>query len=254
LNQLYDIFKSFIDPVFIVFVLLLICFVFCLIEGKKKKTILLLLITIVLLYGMSIQPVSNYLIYHLEKDYINNAVLENKTKLDVIVVLGGGVSDIKSLKKTFAVEETIARLFHAVRMYKHHHAEYLVCSGKGLEQLSNAVVMAQMAEEMGVPRGKIKIEPNSANTYEHAVEFNKIFQGKDIKIGLVTSAYHMKRSEKAFKKFFKNVMPLPSSFLYASLSKIPIIRYIPQSHHLSNNTLVLHEYVGQIWYAYKVRG
>jgi uncharacterized SAM-binding protein YcdF (DUF218 family) len=78
-----------------------------------------------------------------------------------------------------------------------------------------------------------------------------MFVNKDMKIGLVTSAYHMKRSEKEFRKFFKNVLPLPASYLYASPAGTPAVGYIPQSQWLYNNTLVLHEYVGKLWYSIK---
>jgi len=86
----------------------------------------------------------------------------------------------------------------------------------GLGKISNAELMAQTAAELGVPRNKIRIEPKSKNTREHAVEFNKLFTNKDFTIGLVTSACHMKRSEREFRKYFNNVLPLPSDYLYSS--------------------------------------
>ena len=145
----------------------------------------------------------------------------------------------------------MARLIHAVRMYKEYNAKYLVCSGKGDGKISDAALMAQMAEAFGVPKERIRIETKSENTYENAERFNKMFVDKDIKIGLVTSAYHMKRSETKFRKFFNNVIPLPADYLYASPAGTPAVRYIPQSQWLYNNTLVFREYVGQLWYGIK---
>lgn len=251
MEQIYDVLKSFVDPTFIIFILLFISFLIYLISGKKKSDTLLLFFTIILLYGASIFPMSNYLSYKLEKDYINRSTVKDKIKLDVIVALGGGTYDINALNNTFPGEATTVRLIHAVEMYKKYDAKYLVCSGKGEGKISNAQLMAQMAEEFGVPKDKIQVDAKSNNTYEHAVEFNKRFVNKDIKIGLVTSAFHMKRSEKEFRKFFSNVMPLPSSYLYASPAGTPAVRYIPQSKWLYNNTLALHEYVGQLWYSIK---
>lgn len=63
--------------------------------------------------------------------------------------------------------------------------------------------------------------------------------------------YHMKRSETEFRKFFNNVIPLPSNYLYASPVGTPAVRYIPQSQWLYNNQLVFREYVGQLWYGIK---
>jgi uncharacterized SAM-binding protein YcdF (DUF218 family) len=249
--QVYDVFKSFVDPIFILFVLLLISFFSCLISGKKKGGALLLLLTIVLLYGFSIEPTSGYLSYQLEKDYIQDRPAKADTKIDVVVVLSGGNYDLQALHKTFPGEATTIRLVHAVRMYKEYNAKFLICSGKGENKTADAELMAQMAESLGVPRERIRTDAKSGNTYEHAVELNKMFTHKDIRIGLVTSAFHMKRSEKVFRKYFKNVLPLASNYLYHSPAGTPALRYIPQSQRLLNNTLVFREHVGQLWYGIK---
>lgn len=251
MEQVYDVFKSFVDPVFILFILLLICFIVCLTSGKKKGGALILLLTIVLLYGFSIEPVSGYLSYQLEKDYIRDRPARENTRIDVVVALSGGNYDIQALYKTFPGENTTIRLVQAVRMYKDYNAQFLVCSGKGKNKIADAELMAQMAEMFGVPRERIRIDAKSENTYEHAVEMNKMFIDKDIRIGLVTSAYHMKRSEKMFRKYFKHVLPLASNYLYHSPVGASAVRYIPQSQRLMNNTLVFREYVGALWYGIK---
>lgn len=251
MEYIYDVLKSLVDPVFIIFILLLASFLIWLMSTKKKSDTLLLFLAIILLYGFSIFPVSNYLSYQLEKDYINKPSINDKINLDVIVVLSGGSYDINPLNNTFPGETTVVRLVHAVKMYKKYGAQYLVCSGKSESKIPDARLMAQMAEELGVPKDKIRIDDKSGNTYEHALEFNKIFSNKDIKIGLVTSASHMKRSEKQFRKFFNHVTPLPTGYFYASPSGTAAVRYIPQSRWLYNNERILHEYIGELWYSIK---
>jgi len=63
--------------------------------------------------------------------------------------------------------------------------------------------MAQSAEKLGVPKEKIRMDSRSRNTWEHAIELNKMFKDKNMTLGLVTSAYHLKRSEKEFKVILK---------------------------------------------------
>ncbi len=251
MNQIYDVFKAFVDPVFIVFILLIIAFVVVLRSAKKKSGALVLLLAIVLLYGFSIEPVSNYLSWNLEKDYIQAKPIPEKTSLDVVVVLGGGVYDIRALGETFPCRETTARVVHAVQMLKTYKAKQLVCAGKGEMQITEAAVMARMAEDLGVPKEKIRLDEKSENTYQHAVELDKMFADKNIRIGLVTSAFHMKRSEIEFGKYFKNVTPLPAGYLYSSLSDPALIRCIPQSERLADNTLILREFIGRLWYSIK---
>ncbi|MGP8154504.1 MAG: YdcF family protein [Smithella sp.] len=250
MDEIYVVFKGFLDPLFIVFVLLIISFFVFLLNSKKKSDALPLFLCIVLIYGASIAPVSNYLCYYLEKDYINNPNT-GKNNIDVIVVLGSGTKQINSLKDTFDSEIESLRLLHAVTVYNKRGAQYFVCSGKGDGKSSEAETMAKLAEKLGMPKEKIRIEPNSKNTSENASNFNKMFSNKNVNIGLVTSAFHMKRSEGEFKKYFNNVLPLPAHYLYSSPGGNVVIRYIPQSEELYKTSIAIREIVGQRWYRLK---
>jgi len=250
MEYLYIVFKGLVDPVFIVLLLLLIAFFICLIGGKKKSGVLVLFLSIVLLYGASIFPVANYLCYYLEKNYIKNQS-DARQNIDVLVVLGGGVHDINSLNNTFPTEATTARLLSAVQVYNKKGAKYFVCSGKGSGKITEAEVMAILAERLGVPKEKIRMETKSINTWDSAVELNKMFTNKNISMGFVTSASHLKRTEKEFKKYFNNVVPFPSNYYYASSAENIFVKYAPQTEALSKTSLALKEIVGQLWYSVK---
>jgi len=250
MGEFYTVFKGFLDPLFIVFVLIFVSFVLFLRNCKKRNSALILLLSIVLIYGASIAPVANYLCYHLEKDYINNQAVGTKS-IDAVVVLGCGTKEINALKTTFNSGIESLRVLHAVVVYNKTGAKYFVCCGAGSDRMSQAEVMARLAEKLGVPGEKIRIESNSKNTTQNAVEVNKIFANKNIAIGLVTSAFHMKRSEREFKKYFTNIVPLPAHYLYSSPGENIIIRYMPQSEELYKTSLALKEIVSQLWYRFK---
>jgi len=250
MEEVYAVFKGFLDPLFIVFVLILISFILFLLNCKKKNSALILLLSIVLIYGASIAPVANYLCYYLEKDYINNQTAGNKN-IDAIIVLGGGTKDIHALKTTLNSGIEALRVLHAVVVYNQTGARYFVCVGKGAGKVSEAQTMAKLAQSLGVPKEKIRIEPNSKNTSQNASEANKMFGDRKINIGLVTSAFHMKRSEREFKKYFTNVVPLPAHYLYSSPGKNVVIKYMPQSEELYKTSLALKEITGQLWYRLK---
>ncbi|PKN39113.1 MAG: hypothetical protein CVU62_02625 [Deltaproteobacteria bacterium HGW-Deltaproteobacteria-2] len=250
MEEVYAVFKVFLDPLFIVFVLILISFILFLLNCKKKNSALILLLSIVLIYGASIAPVANYLCYYLEKDYINNQNVGSKN-IDAIIVLGGGTKDIHALKTTFNSGIESLRVLHAVVVYNKTGTRFFVCVGKGEGKVSEAQAMAKLAQSLGVPNEKIRIEPNSKNTSENASEVNKMFGDRKINIGLVTSAFHMKRSESEFKKYFTNVVPLPAHYLYSSPGKNVVIKYMPQSEELYKTSLALKEITGQLWYRLK---
>jgi len=248
MNEVYAVFKGFIDPLFVLFVLLIISFVIIFRALNRKSDSLILLLCLVFIYAAGIAPMADYLCYYLEKDYINNPDTLVKNNIDAIVVLGNGTKEIKSMGETFSSGMGDLRILHAVAVYNKTGAQYFVCSGKGDGKVSEAQALAKTAEALGVPGEKIKIEPNSTNTRENAREVNKMLSNKKITIGLVTSAFHMKRSEREFKKYFDNVVPLPAHYLYSSSGKNVVVRFMPQSEELYKTSIAIKEIVGQLWY------
>ncbi len=111
--------------------------------------------------------------------------------------------------------------------------------------------MARLAEKLGVPKERIRMEAKSINTWDSAVELNKMFANKNISIGLVTSASHLKRAQKEFRKYFNNVMPFPSNYYYASSADNVFVKYAPQAGSLSKTSLAVKEIVGYLWYSMK---
>ena len=245
MDTLYLILKSFIDPVFVIIILLLIAFFFCVFSAKKNGALIIFL-SLILLYSLSIAPTADYLCYYLEKDYISKPV--GSEKIDIIIVLGGGTSDINSLKNTFLSEATAARVLSGLEFYNSIGARYFICAGKGTGKVAEAEVMARSAQRLGIPKEKIRMDPRSRNTWEHAVELNKMFRDKNMVLGLVTSAYHLKRSEREFNKYFNNVGPLPADYLYSSPSGPAAIQFIPQTRSLYRTSIALNEIVGQWLY------
>lgn len=245
MSTTYNLLKALLDPVVFVLILIAIGFLVLFKSGKKKSGRSLFLLSFFILYITSISPVSNELCYLLEKDFFSKN--NNIGKLDMVIVLGGGISDNKYLKETMPSHQTAYRLLHAVQVFRNSEAVYLVCSGKGNGRLADAEVMGNAAERLGVPKQSIKLDLKSKNTKEHAEELNKMVNNKNLRIGIVTSAYHMQRSEREFRKYFFNVVPLPSDYLYTSAS-LSIFTFLPKSASLYKFSIALREIVGIAWY------
>lgn len=249
MDYAYAVLKAFIDPVFFIFILLAVVWMLSLV-GKKKGPILGLFFLMVFIYGLSIAPVANYLLYSLEGTYLREGQT-NHQEYDVLVVLGGGSFDIKPTSETFLQNASVSRLIHGLKLYKSQPSKYFVCSGNGPASVPEAELMAETAVVFGVPKEKIRIESKSKTTWENAREVNKIFVRKDISIGLVTSAWHMKRAEREFRKYFSDVSPLPADFRYVSPGKHTAIRYLPQTDSLYRSSIALQEMTGYLWYSIK---
>lgn len=244
----YALFKASLDPVVFLLILIAIGILFSFKRGGKHPGRIILPAVFVFLYVASIFPVSNALCYLLEKEYLLRRK-DNVGKLDIVVVLGGGASDNNYVEETMPSYQTACRLLYAVQVFLQSGAGHLVCAGKGVTRHSEAEVMETAAKRVGIPPTMITIDPKSRNTKEHAVELNRMFQDKNIKIGIVTSAYHMQRSERTFKRYFPNVIPLPSDYLYISPSlSLSMITFLPRSENFFKFSVALHEMIGIVFY------
>lgn len=248
MHEVYAVLKGLLDPLFIVFVLMVAAFVVFVRNIKNKADSLVLLLGLVLLYGAGIAPVANYLCYDLERDYMLRQQ-KDVEHLDGIVVLGHGTKEIKALGETFNSDIGCLRVLHAVEVYRRGGEPNLVFCGRGEGDVSEAQAMAALAQRLGVPREKIKTEINSRNTRENARELAKIIGNKNSRLGLVTSAFHMGRAMREVKKYFRNVVPLPAHYLYSSPGENVVLRFMPQSRELYKTALALREIIARWWYA-----
>lgn len=243
---MYNFLKALLDPLILVFSLVIIAFIYSIKNRNSRAGKIFLVLPFGILYMASLSPVANMMCYIVERDYLLNSK-GNAGQLDVVVVLGGGITSNKYIGESMPSHQTALRLIHAIQIFKTTGARYLICSGRGGRRITEAEVMGNIAERVCIPGQRIKLDMKSDNTKEHAEELNKMFENKNIKIGLVTSAYHMKRSEREFKKYFSNVVSLPSDYLYTT-SSLSISSFIPSSANLYKFHIAAREIIGIMWY------
>jgi uncharacterized SAM-binding protein YcdF (DUF218 family) len=110
--------------------------------------------------------------------------------------------------------------------------------------------MKPFALQLGVPESSILEEIDSANTMENAARLAEILSfGENRRIGLVTSAVHLSRAERAFRTCFPRdvIVPVPANYLRISEGGVKTI--IPSAAHFERSTRALHEWIGILWYA-----
>jgi len=199
-----------------------------------------------ILFLLSIEPVSNLLIYYLECQYKLPSD-EALSDLDMVVILGGGAYLSGGFRKhTEASGPTYARLFNGVRIYKRSGARTLaLCGGYESE------VMKELALDLGVEESRIITETRSLTTLENASELAKLLPTTEQRrIGLVTSALHMLRSERTFKKQFPNdtIVPIPVNYIF-SPEWYYLRHWIPSARTLLNSNYAIHEWIGIVYYS-----
>ena len=124
---------------------------------------------------------------------------------DVVIVLGG-FSNYDSSQELVQFHSSTDRLMHGIQLYKTGRARKLmIASGSG--QIMNpdekeAVYIKDYLLKIGIPYRDIIIESKSKNTRENALYSAKILNEMytDGNYILVTSATHMPRAKRCFKK------------------------------------------------------
>jgi len=241
--------KSLATPIMWVLILMVLCLILIMRPTKKKKRFKFgkyaLFLAIFILFLLSIEPVSNLLIYYLECRY-DVPSEEILADADMMVILGGGMNIAGGLRENAEARGlTYARMFNGVRIYKRSGATKLALCG------GSAEVMKELAVELGVEESRIITETGSQTTMENASELAKLLPpAEQRRIGLVTSALHMFRSEKAFKKQFPNdvIVPVPVNYIYCPEWYYPR-HWIPSAKTFLHSNYAIHEWIGIVYYS-----
>lgn len=211
-------------------------------KAVSKVGWLCTLFATLLLYALSVEPIANLLAYPLESRYQRPSP-EVLSSLDVVAVLGGG-SYPSGYRQSHSELTTdgYSRVLTGITVFKQSHAQTIIFCG--------TKAMKPVALELGVPEAKILEEGDSSNTMENAARLAELLpKGENRRIGLVTSAVHMSRAERAFNKYFPRdiVVPFPANYLRTVEGGIRTV--IPSAVHFEKSTRALHEWIGILWYA-----
>lgn len=239
--------KTLALPPAINILVILFALVFIRRQGLKKTIIVLSILSLAVL---AMPVCTQYLAKQLENHEALNIQELNPAHYQAIVILGAGRQreapeygrDVPSLLG-------LERLRYGAMLHKKTGLPILVSGGKwSLDETPETDFMRQILEqEFGV---KIQWqERKSRTTWENAQYSREIAIASEIKsILLVTHAWHMPRAFYSFKKAGFSVTPAPLGFKTGVSEQPDLLDYIPQAKALSATTLLLHEWLGMVWY------
>ncbi|MCP2727152.1 YdcF family protein [Limnofasciculus baicalensis] len=202
--------------------------------------------------------VANSIVQSLEWQEIPKASLP---QADGIVVLGGATRSAFPPRPAPDLNEGGDRILYGAELYREGKAPVIIASGGRIEWRgggpSESADMATILEMMGVPPAAILQDPTSLNTYENAVNVGKIMKKEGIRrILLVTSAMHMPRALKIFKRQGIDAIPAPTDFQVTQQEinesnnslEATILSIVPDTQRLDKTTRSIKEYVGTFIY------
>ncbi|MGA8829980.1 MAG: ElyC/SanA/YdcF family protein [Desulfomonilaceae bacterium] len=139
----------------------------------------------------------------------------------------------------------VTRVMEGIRLAKGIHGSKLVLSGSAIPgRNSNETAMSRLPLEMGISRESLILNSTAFDTDDEARAFSNLVGTAPF--GLVTSARHIPRSIKLFRKYGTNPISCPCDF--GSL-QIPVgySNYFPNLGSLCNSHNAIHEYFGIWW-------
>lgn len=193
--------------------------------------------------------VSNWLANRIEAPFINISPLDEEP-FDYVIVLGGGVSTAANMRHQG--NSSGDRVILAAQLYHAGKTPVVICTGLRIKGLTN--VDADPSETsrdvllgLGVPAEAIETAGGETTSAEMK-SLGKRLAGTDKRIGLVTSAWHLRRALRLANRNDFHPKPLPADFMsgpnvaWTLAEKINSV--IPQADNFTINTRIAKEYLG----------
>jgi len=210
---------------------------------------------VILLWGMGTRGLTDGLIASLESPYVRGGVAD-LPKCDAVVMLGGGYRLSTRDPLGIDVSDAGDRLLTAFELMRQKKAPSLVLGGSlseaGLRGHTNALHNVFLA--WGASPEAMFDLGLCMNTHDEALHLGELMRRQGWhRVLLVTSAYHMKRSEATFQKVGVEVIPVACDFQRSGVaSTSESFKPFPGTGGLQQLELYLHEKIG--WWIYRWRG
>lgn len=219
-----------------------------LLRFKRRWTGIGLLVFGLIMWGLSISPVTDLMLTGLIRDLPYGG---NLPRGDVIVLLGGGVDDRLtdlSGKPGILPKTMVDRLVTATRLAARLQVPIIVSGGRAPGgKVDEADAARRYLLDLGVSAAAIFTESASTNTFQNAENVREICRRHGfVRPILVTSAYHLKRSLWSFERAGLTCMPFANGLSSLPLKEYSWEHFLPGSFDAA--ALYLHEYLGLVYY------
>jgi uncharacterized SAM-binding protein YcdF (DUF218 family) len=247
---LAKILNFFINPLYILLLVILVqLFIIFFIQSKKLIIFFSKLFLILFLF-FGYSPLSVFLLSEIE-NYIESSKYPVQ-QLSGVIVLGGSVnSGLESKERNeVSLNSSAERLTKALEIYKKNPRLLILFSGSSGELKHQGWSETDMAKkfflDQGVKIDNLIFENKSRNTFENIKYSKDIIAKHKGTWGLITSASHMPRSFFTFKK--QSLILEPISVDYKTGTSRMFWINFDISSGLSNWSIILHELIGISYY------
>lgn len=175
---------------------------------------------------LGLSPMGSAMILPLEDRFPRPDLSKPGTKVDGIIVLGGGEDPrVGALRGALSFNEAGERQVEALALARRFPDAKVVFSGGSAEIINpkpaEAEAAAKFFTDMGLDPNRLILEPKSRNTHENAIFTRQMVQTKPGETWLlVTSAFHMPRAIGCFRKAGFDVTAYPVDYRTTGLDEL----------------------------------
>jgi Uncharacterized conserved protein len=218
---------------------------------RKKRWPLIAALAV--LYVSSMPLVGNRLTRCLESSYPALAIDEVE-KADAIVPLGGIFGPPVADGYLPNVGEAGERLEAGITLWQKKKAAWLAFTGGRIPWAKQAevegAISMRAAIARGIPAERIALTREVGNTSDEAHAVDALMRERGWrKIILVTSAWHMPRAARLFRKAGVDFIPFPVDFQINPKSRLTLLDFLPRAEGLQKTETALREWYGIMFYA-----
>ena len=169
---------------------------------------------------------------------------------DYVVVLGGGAT--QGANERFQGNSSGDRLILAAQLYYEGVTSRLICTGTKIPELTKSnndpgALSLSILEKLGVPPNAIE-RVDGRTTSEEMKSLGERFKDSKKRIGILTSAWHLRRATRLAQRNGLNAEPLPADFLSGPSNGWTaaewLLSIIPQADNFTTTTKISKEYLG----------
>lgn len=209
-----------------------------------------------ILWVCSTPVVANRAIASLEQQYPPRSIADTPAA-DVAIVLGGVLGQPEPPRVALDLTDASDRVLHAARLYRAGKVKRILVSAGNIPwapaMKAEAELIRELLVEWGVAADAIEMGTESRNTFENALEIQRMLKSKGFTSALlVTSATHMPRAMATFKRAAVPVTASTTDVSVVDSTRADPFRWLPNAGALAMTTTAMREWLGHL--AYRVRG
>ena len=218
------------------------------------------LVALALLYLCALPVVAHHLMHALENAYPPQGLAQVE-KADAIVVLSGflGPSPPPDCHDCLSNTSDASERFEAgIQLWQRKKGRHLVFTGGRIPWEKQAevegAIAGRLAEARGVPADSILVTREVGNTDDEAHAVASMMRERGwSKVILVTTAWHMPRAARLFRKAGVDSVPFPVDYRTDAQSSVTVLDLLPHADSLGKTELALRELYGIAFYALRRR-